>query len=85
MSSLKTNRFIQAFLYLMLISAALHIFILVLYFTVTLDYSSLNFFEIIGLNLFYPTFVSSISGNYLSIIVMLGIYFLGYKFLTSKK
>lgn len=85
MSPLRTNRFIQAFLYLMLISAALHVCILIIHFIVTLDPSSLNLFEIIGLNLFYPVFVSSIFGNYLSVIVTLGIYFLAYIFLTPKK
>lgn len=69
----------------MLISAALHVCILVIYFVRTLDYSSLNFFEIIGLNLFYPAFVSSILGSYLSVIVTLGIYFLVYIFATPKK
>lgn len=85
MIAFKQNRFIQAFVYLMVISAGLHICIAFLHFVISSDISAFNFFRIIELDIFYPQFVSSIQGNYLAALSALVVYLLALVFLTKKK
>jgi hypothetical protein len=59
--------------------------VLVLHFVATLDFAPLNFFKIIGLDIFYPAFAISIIGKYLSFVTALSIYVLAYFLLTNKK
>ena len=81
----KYNRFLQALIYLMFISAALHMCILFVYIILSKDATPANFFSIIGLNLFYPAFVASSLGYFLSYVVSGAIYIAGYLFLTNTK
>lgn len=69
----------------MFISAVLHMCLLLLYFFITKDSTPLNFFSIIGLNLFYPEFVSSNLGQLLSYVVSIFLYIIGYAYLTTSK
>lgn len=85
MKSFFNNKFFQALLLLMLISAIIHMVVLGIYFIFTLDYSPFNFFRIIGLNLFYPEFVSSPYSASFSIFSIICIYFFSYLFLTNKQ
>ncbi len=81
----KYNRFVQAFLYLMLISAALHICVAVVHFLVSGDYTSFNFFRITELSIFFPSFVDSIFGQYCAAFIALCLYAFAYIFLTQGK
>ena len=75
---LKNNKIIHAGLLLMLLSAFLHMGILALHLLFTFDASPFNFFKIIGLDLFFPVFVSSAFGSYVAgilvVILFLGLY-----------
>jgi hypothetical protein len=78
MSKLRNNTTIEAGLLLMLMSAFIHMGVLALHFLITFDASPFNFFRIIGLDLFFPVFVSSVIGNYVAaalvVILFLGLY-----------
>lgn len=65
---------IQALIALMLFSALLHMLILAVYFFMTRDSVPLNFFSIIGLDLFFPTSLTSPFSSLASVLVTLGIY-----------
>lgn len=81
----KHNRPLQALVLLMLLSAFLHMVVLALHFLITLDYTPFNFFSIIGLNIFYPNFVASPLSGYLSVVVVISIYFLFLFILRNRK
>ncbi len=85
MNFLKHNKIIQAFAYLVFVSAVLHMAILAIRYVVTSDIGLFNFFSIIGLNLFYPNFVDSSSGLYVSSFTALGIYLMIYFYIHNKK
>lgn len=78
----KNNRFVHALVFLMFFSAVIHMVVLALHFIMTKDYTPFNFFRIIGLDLFYPNFVSS--SGLLSVITIISIYVFSYKYLTKK-
>jgi hypothetical protein len=79
------NKLIQAFLYLMLISAALHIGVACLHFVLSGDVTSFNFFRIIELQFFYPAFVESSNGQYYAAAVALLVFIFSYIFLAKRK
>ena len=81
MLKIKANRFIQALVKLMLLSAVLHILILVVHSVIVQNISELSLFKIIGLDLFYP----ELSSMFLfSSVVAFVIYVLIYFFFTDK-
>lgn len=69
----------------MLISAALHIIIACIHFLYSGDVTSFNFFRIIELHIFYPTFVTSSNGQYLAAAAAFFVYLFSYIFLVQKK
>lgn len=83
MISSNYNRFFQALLYLMLISAALHMIILGVHSILVFNILDFNFFKIIGLDIFYPDFVASAIAMKLSFVVIICIYVSAY-FLVTK-
>lgn len=68
----------------MLVSAALHMCLLVVNFFSTFDTDLFNLFSIIELDKFYPAFTSSVTGTYGASFAALGIYIFAYFFLTQK-
>lgn len=85
MSSLSKNYFIKAFVTLMVVSALLHILILLYVVITTKNVNALNFFTIIELDIFFPHFVHSSTGNYIAAILVALIYLTSYIFLSKKK
>ena len=89
MITIKSNRFIQAVLKLMLLSAVIHVAILVFDFLVSHQTNNLSFFSIVGVDLFYPNFVVSSFGQMVSygtvIILFIIIYFFFTKSSTKNK
>lgn len=79
------NRLVQALLYLMLISAALHMVILGIHSLSVFNTLDFNFFKIIGLDIFYPDFVASALARKLSFTVGVSVFVGSYFFLTKKK
>jgi len=84
MKKISSNRFLQAFVGLMIISAALHILILIVHYFFTGDTSLFNFFKIIELDLFFPHFVSDALGNYTASVVVFFVYLFSFFYLTQK-
>ena len=85
LSSCKNNKFIRAFVLLMLISAVLHMGILFVHFIVTFDVSPFHFFRIIELDIFFPEFVASVVGEYVSAAVVTILFLFGFFFAVSTK
>lgn len=84
MISNRYNRFVQAVLYLMLISAGLHMIILGVHSLLVRNTLDFNFFKIIGVDIFYPDFVSSPNSQHISFFVSIGIFLFSYFFFTKK-
>lgn len=85
MNKVIVPQYIQAFIKLMFFSAGIHLVILAIYFLQTGDSAPLNFFRIIGLDLFYPDFVASKTSGYVSVITTVGIYLCMYFFFAKQK
>lgn len=79
------NKFLQAFLYLMLISAGLHIFVVCVHFLQSGVVTSFNFFRIIELQIFYPNFVASVRGQYFAAGAAFFVYIFSFLFLAKHK
>jgi predicted membrane protein len=75
---------IQAFIGLMLFSAVTHLLILAIYFIKTHDDTPLNFFSIIGLDLFFPEIVTSRFSSLFSVITTVVVYSFLYLLFTNK-
>ena len=83
MTALRKNRILQAFFKLMLISAGLHITILLIHFFFTGDISLFNFFRIIELDLFFPHLMAGSLGDYFSSFAVGAIYLFSFFYLTE--
>jgi predicted membrane protein len=68
------NSLVIATVKLMLFSAVLHLSVLAFYFLKTNDLVPLNFYSIVGLNLFFPSFVSSSYSSVLSFVTIVALY-----------
>lgn len=79
------NRFLDAVLKLMLLSAFLHMIVLSIYTVLTGDTTHSSFLKIIAIDLFYPELVNSPVGQYLSFASVIVLYILLYIFFTNKK
>lgn len=85
MNSIVKNRYFDALLKLMLLSAVLHMFTLFVYFLIHLDASRFNFFKIINIDLFFPELITNQYTNMYSIILGIFLYICLYYFFTKKK
>ena len=85
MISTRYNRLVQALLYLMFISAALHMVILGIHSLMVFTAVDFNFFKIIGLDIFYPDFVASALARKLSFLVGTSVFIGSYFFLAKKQ
>lgn len=85
MNSIVKNRYLDALLKLMLLSAILHMVVLGVYFLVYNDISYFNFFTIIALDLFFPVLSYTENTFMYSLITMVGLYFSLFYFFTKKK
>lgn len=79
-----TSRFMKAFIGLMLLSAVLHLIVLAVYFLKTKDSIPLNFFSIIGANLFFPALVTSPFAPLYSFITSIVLYIVIFLFFTHE-
>ncbi len=68
------NKYINALKGLMLFSAILHMFLLIVYSIINLNMIELNFFSIVNLDLFFPNIINGSFSQIFSIITMLVIY-----------
>lgn len=78
------NRYLDAFLKFLLLSAIIHPSLLLISFSTNLNVSLLNYFDIIGLNLFFPGIIEGYLSQILSVIIMIAIYLIIYLHFTKK-
>ncbi|MFA6215624.1 MAG: hypothetical protein WC768_03585 [Patescibacteria group bacterium] len=78
------NRFLQALVRVVLFSATVHLFLLVVFSVIKKDIVTLNYFKIIGLDLFFPNIASGVGSQILSMITMLVLYSLFFIFFAKK-
>ncbi len=79
------NRYIKALAGLVLLSASIHIAILVIYSIINLDIRYLNYFNIIDIDLFLPEVADGLLSQILSIITIMVVFIVIYASLTKKK
>lgn len=84
MKPIVKNRYLDALLKLMLLSAVLHMVVLAVYFVVYGDASHFNFFKIIALDLFFPELASDFMHLY-SLLIGVWLYVFLFYFFTHKK
>lgn len=84
MNPIVKNRYLDALLKLMLLSAILHMAVLVLYFVVHGDASRFIFFKIINIDLFIPELASDCMHSY-SLLLSVWLYVFIFYFFTHKK
>ncbi len=79
------NRYIKALAGLVLLSASIHIVILIIYSIINLDIRYLNYFNIIDVDLFLPEVGDGLLSQILSIITITVVFIVIYAGLTKKK
>jgi hypothetical protein len=84
MKSISSSRIVRAFVLLMLTSAVIHLTTLAIYYLQTRDGVPLNFFSIVGFNLFFPTLVTSPYASLYSFVATLTTYSILFFFFTNK-
>jgi hypothetical protein len=69
----------------MFASAVIHLIVLAVYYIKTQDAAPLNFFSVVGLNLFFPSIVYSPFAGLYSLFATATLYFIILYFITQKK
>ena len=70
------NKYINTLFILMLFSASVHMLIIFLFFIKVKNIYTLNYFNILDLDLFYNNIFNSLTGNIFSLLFVVFIYFL---------
>jgi uncharacterized membrane protein len=84
MKSISHLRPVRAFILLMLTSAVIHLVTLAIYFVQTHDSIPLNFFSIVGFDLFFPSLVTSPFATIYSLVATISIYSILFFFFTHE-
>ena len=72
------NKYLDALKNLVLFSALTHLSLLIIYSIVKLDVMPLNYFNILDLDLFFPSIIDGTLSQILSVVVMVAIYLFFY-------
>ncbi len=70
------NKYLNALFLLMLLSAIIHMAVLFCFAILSHNAYSLNYFNILDLDLLYPNLFNGIAGNIFSIIFVIFLYFI---------
>lgn len=84
MKGLANNRYVDALLKFILLSAMLHIFILAIYSIKSGQTASLNYITILDLNLLFPNILQNNYISYVSMAFAIALYSAIFFFLTKK-
>ncbi|MBI3034345.1 hypothetical protein HYY72_04240 [Candidatus Woesearchaeota archaeon] len=84
MIMLSKNRVLDALLKFVVISAAVHLIVLAAYSLKTGQFTWLNYFKMIGIDLFFPNVLESPQATFLSMTTVAALYILIF-FLFTKK
>lgn len=80
MKSILSSRPVKAFVLLMIVSSIIHLTVLAVYFVQTHDMVPLNFFSIVGLNLFFPSLITIPYALVYSFVTTLTLYLILFFF-----
>ena len=83
MNTYTKNRYLEAFVKLMIFSSVLHLSVIAVYFYKTHDALPLNFFSIVGLDLLFPSLVTSSFATIYSIGTIVVLYTIVLLFFTK--
>ena len=78
------NRFLDAFLKLMFVSAAIHLVVLIYAGLSHLDVAALNYFSIVGLDLLFPDISKGLMSQVFSLLIIALTYISIFLFGTKK-
>jgi len=78
------NRFLNTLVKFILFSAVLHILLLAIAFVFKRDLTAVNYFNVVGLNLFFPEIGQGLASQIFSLLTMVVIYGLIF-FVSNKK
>ena len=84
MESIVKNRYIDAFLKFLLLSAFVHLLALALQFLIKRNFNVFNYFSIVGLDAFFPQLSNGLMINLVSNVLIIFIYILIFLFFTKK-
>ncbi|MBI2628826.1 hypothetical protein HYW74_01970 [Candidatus Pacearchaeota archaeon] len=84
MNSIVKNKYFDAFLKLMLLSAIIHVALLIVYSLFTQNFIILNYFNILDFDLIYSGIAEGITNFFISGLVVVIIYIVILKFFTKK-
>ena len=78
------NRYIDALLKLILVSAIVHMVLLIIYSVITGDFVILNYFNILDIDLIFPNVIEGTVSQVLSVLATVIVYVLILLFYTKK-
>jgi len=81
---LSKNRYIDAALKLVLVSGIMHAFLLLIFSIAKLNAAYLNYFNILDVDLFFPSIAKGALSQILSIISIITAYLIIYLYFTKK-
>lgn len=85
MNKISNNRFLDAFLKLLLVSAIIHLSIIVVFLIITKNIKVLNYFNILDIDSFFPEVINGTLSQILSAGIVIFIYIVIFFFFTKSK
>jgi len=79
------NRYLDALLKLILLTAVIHVFVLIAAAVINADAVYLNYFNILDIDLFFPGIEQGMLSHFFSAVAMLIVYIVIYMFFTKSK
>ncbi len=83
MNRIVQNRYLDALLKLMLLSASIHMIILILYSIIKLEPAHVNYFNILDLEFIFPGIEEGLLSNVLSVVSVIIVYLAIFILFTS--
>ncbi|MFA6022572.1 MAG: hypothetical protein WC781_00625 [Candidatus Pacearchaeota archaeon] len=84
MNKIVKNKYLDALFKLMLLSAIIHVAILIIKSIISFNLYPLNFFQILEITYFFPSLASGLTSLVISFITMVVIYLIILRFFTDK-
>ena len=78
------NRYLDALLKFILLTAIMHVVLLIIFSIVTLNVVPLNYFNILDLDSFFPNVIEGTLSQVLSVVVMVALYLAIFSFYTKR-
>jgi len=85
MNQIAKNRYLDAFLKVLLILAIVHFFTLLVFSIINKDYQLLNTFRILNLELVHPILIHGVVSTIIGTLISIGLYLIVFFFFTKTK